>query len=319
VVFRPDGGLVALLDVTTTVAVGGKKGEIAVLRGLTSNGSDDPSFGGAGEVVLNVGEPDTTPTDLLEHRGRLWVSGATYSAADQNAFVARVESDGSGQRSRQFDFRGSYTGSDAILSLAGGMTMLSGPPETLVVVGHGTFTTGTQFAAGAFNGFDGDLAAASYGDVVAGGSNQYSLSSAEPDGPTSVAAIGSFISTSGNIDGSFATTRLLLDADKKCDLAIDVPTPLELTFVGRKGTAAQISVARRSGLRRDRRDTRANVRVGGDRACDRERRGLGLGAQLLHPDPHEHPGADCDDGDHARELQQQHLRREPHVRLLAAH
>ena len=36
--------------------------------------------------------------------------------------------------------------------------------------------------------------------------------------------------------------RLLLDADKKCDLAIDVPTPLELTFIGRKGTAAQISV-----------------------------------------------------------------------------
>lgn len=241
-VFRQAGGLAILLRVcmdgndTTCPA-------FPVLRGLRDDGTDDPAFGNAGEVVLPVEGSSVTPTGVLELRGRLWISGsAAMSATDGDGYVARVEADGSGLVTRRFDIRGTYTGTDMIDTSIGDLAVLSGPPETLVVVGDSQIAQGTNyFSAAAFYGFDGDLATAVQGDVVLEASSALSLNSASADGPRSFAASGLTLNQS-SIDLGLATTRILLDDDKKCDLALDVPTPLELTFVGRKGTAAQLSV-----------------------------------------------------------------------------
>lgn len=243
VVFRPGGGLVALMSVHLP-GVGADTNETSVLRGFTEDGSTDPSFGDGGETALAVGTPDTSAPGLMVHGNRLWVTGKTMSGVQQLAFLARTELNGTGLRFHQFEMRGKSSGSEALKSAGADLTVLSGPPETLVVVGSSvTPSSGLGgFAATAFTGFEGDfpngLSQATYVDS---GSNQTGLVSASAEGPYSLVAAGLLLNSS-SFDTSFATLRLLLDADKKCDLAIDVPSPLELTFVGRKGTAAQISV-----------------------------------------------------------------------------
>ena len=193
------------------------------------------------------GDPRHDAPGLMVHRGRLWVTGKTVERRrDRRAFVARVEADGTGLQSRQFDIRGKlHRHRRRRLSQAGDLTVLAGPPETLVVVGR-SVTTERQlgvFAAAAFNGFEGDLAPLRSARYVDGGSNQVGL--ARPRRPRRpVLGRGRRLTAQSVVVRHELTRRLrlLLDADKKCDLALDVPTPLELTFVGRKGTAAQISV-----------------------------------------------------------------------------
>ncbi|MDA0181624.1 hypothetical protein OJ997_15065 [Solirubrobacter phytolaccae] len=242
VVFRPGGGLAVLMSVHLP-GVGADTDETSVLRGFTEDGSLDPGFGDAGETALTVGSPDTSAPGLMLLRNRLWVTGKTMSGVQQMAFIARTEANGTGLQSRQFEMRGKSSGTDAIRSAGADLAVLAGPPEALVVVGSSvTPSSGLGgFAATAFTNFDGDLASAPASTYVDAGSNQTGLVSASAEGPYSLAAAGLLLNSS-SFDTSFATLRLLLDADKKCDLAIDVPTPLELTFVGRKGTAAQISV-----------------------------------------------------------------------------
>jgi len=242
VVFRSAGGLAVLIrscvDANDTGCAA-----VPVIRALREDGNEDPAFGAGGEISVPSPGQSLTPTALIEHRGRLWMSAtANMTAADGDGFIARVEADGSGLQTRRFDIRGTYTGSDMIDTSSGDLVVLAGPPETLVVVGDSQIAQGTNyFAAAAFYGFDADLAAAPQGDVVLEAQNALSLNGVAADGSNAVAASGLTLNQSA-IDLGLATTRILLDADKKCDLAIDVPTPLELTFIGRKGTAAQISV-----------------------------------------------------------------------------
>lgn len=243
VVFRPGGGLAVSVSYQTN-PVGNNTDEMSVLWGLGEDGSDDQTFGVAGEAALAVGDPDTSAPGLLVHRGRIWVTGKTQDGVAKQAFVARVDPNGTGLQSRRFEMRPKNSGvSEAIESSGRDLVVLAGPPETLVVVG-GTVTPNSglgAFAAAAFSNFEADLASAPMGTYVDGGSSQVGVLSAAPEGPYSLVATGLLLNQS-SFDTSFATMRFLLDADKKCDLAIDVPTPLELTFVGRKGTAAQISV-----------------------------------------------------------------------------
>ena len=97
--------------------------------------------------------------------------------------------------------------------------------------------------AAAFNGFDGDLGGGPYGDIVAGyARTQITLVIVAAAGRRAVRSPGHDRQQQHRLRTRVHAARLLLDADKKCDLALDVPTPLELMFVGRKGTAAQISV-----------------------------------------------------------------------------
>ena len=242
VAFRAGGGLALLMKVDSASS-GCASGETAVIRGLQADGADDLAFGSGGQVPLNVGDPATCAGGLIEHGGWLWATGITHTGVEQDAFLARVRADGTGLESRRFQMLGKSASTESVKSGGADLTLLAGPPETLVVVGSTILSSGGvgQFAAAAFNNLDGDLAAASYGDFVStAGSDQTGLVDVAPEGPYAAVAAGLLFASNG--DTSFATTRLVVDSDKKCDAAMDVPAPLELTFIGRKAASATIAV-----------------------------------------------------------------------------
>ena len=114
-----------------------------------------------------MGEPSTIPGGLLAYGGRLWATGSTKVGTDTDAFLARVEADGSGLASRRFDMRGTQIPADqAVVSGGGDLDVLPGASPTLVVVGSTTYNSRTFWSAAAFNNFDGDLAQAGYGDIL---------------------------------------------------------------------------------------------------------------------------------------------------------
>jgi hypothetical protein len=238
--WRPGGGVVALLQVATNADTN-VNNFITALHAFTASGADDATFSG-GDVVLGVGDPNTIPGGLLSFGGRLWVTGSTKVGADTDAFLARVEADGSGLASRRFDMRGAQIPAEQVVVSGGGdLDVLPGASPTMVIVGSTTYNSRTYWSAAAFTGFEGDLAQALYGDVLIP-TEEYGalLGVAAADG--ALAVTGSLLNVNGSFDTSFGTFRLLVDADKKCDLAIEVPQPLEAEFDGTRPLPATVRV-----------------------------------------------------------------------------
>ena len=239
--WRPGGGLVVLAQVATDPDTN-VNNYVAALRALTPSGADDPGFSEDGDLQLTVGQPNTIPGGLLAYGGRLWVTGSTKVGQDTDAFLARVEMDGSGLASRLFDMRGSQIpATQVVVSGGGDLEVLPDASPTLVVVGSTTYNSRTFWSAAAFNNFDGDLAQAGYGDVLIP-TDEYGALLGVQAADGALAVTGSLLNVNGNFDTSFGTLRLLVDADKQCDLAIDVPEPLEVEFRGDAPAAITIRV-----------------------------------------------------------------------------
>ncbi len=172
---------------------------------------------------------------MTEHGGRLYAAGSTQVGSDTNAFVARAEADGSGLQQRQFDMRGRLVGSgQAAISHAADLVVVPGTPATLVAVGAVQYTselgsTEIDWGAAAFNDFEGDLAQAGYGDIVVPAPGAGGLLSVAAGPNRSVAVTGRHIASS---DDGFGNARLLLDAEKECDLGVSVAEPAEIVFRG---------------------------------------------------------------------------------------
>ena len=231
VAFRPGGGLLALMQVATNAD--GLTSLVAVLHGFTETGADDTGFSGDGDLVLEVGEPNTIPGALRVHAGQLWVTGSTRVGADTDAFLARVEADGSGLQFRRFDMRGGRIAENqAVISRAFDLTVVPGVPNTMVVVGSVELDGRPFWAAAAFNGIEGPLAGAGFGDEVIPTTENADPPMGAAAGSGWVAASATLRTTSGAIETAFGTVRLLIDAEKRCDLAVEVPAPLELVFEG---------------------------------------------------------------------------------------
>src|SRR6185436_18111098 len=141
------------------------KKTISVVRGFHEDGSTDLGFGAGGETLVDVGGTDTLANRMLYRGGSLYLTGKAVYGVDQDAFVARTDAEGHALESRHFDFRGKAGGTDAVVSNALDLTFLAGPPATLVVVGSVGAADSSKWGAAAFNGLDGPLAAAGYGDV----------------------------------------------------------------------------------------------------------------------------------------------------------
>ena len=239
--WRPGGGLVVLAQVATDPDTNVNH-YIAALRALTPTGADDASFSDDGDVELTVGQPNTIPGGLIAYDGRLWVTGSTKVGTDTDAFLARLAMDGTGLSSRLFDMRGSQIAADQVVVSGGGdLDVLPGAAPTLVVVGSTTYNSRTFWSAAAFNNFEGDLAQAGFGDVLIP-TDEYGALLGVQAGDGALAVTGSLLNVNGNFDTSFGTLRLLVDAEKKCDLAIDVPEPLEAEFRGNAPAAITIRV-----------------------------------------------------------------------------
>ena len=235
VAWRPDGGIVALVEAESAPNV-----LHSTLYGLSLAGGLDPAFGGTGIVELGVGGPDTTAGGLLAAGGQLWIAGSTRTGNDTDAFLARIGIDGTGLQSRRFDYRGrAFTSAQGLISTGRDLALLPGPVPTIVVVGKVTGDTGSAWGAAAFNSLDGELAAAQTGDLTVGavGTGIAAVAAATADW---LAVAGTTEETTS--DTNFATARLLVDADKSCDLGLSVATPLEVIFNGARPGPAPLTL-----------------------------------------------------------------------------
>jgi hypothetical protein len=244
IAWRPGGtGPVALLDVTDDAAM-----HQSVLHAFTGKGADDPAFATDGERVLNT-TGDLAPASLIAYGGRLWAAATASSGTDADMVLARVNGDGSQPQLRPFDIR--VGGDDNVASRAADLTVLSGDPDTLVVAGsvHADPNQPEQWAAAAFNDLEADLQALATSDVVIRNADDAGSILGVAASPTgAIAASGSLQSWSNATsdwtgDTSFGMARLLVDAEKRCDLALTIIKPLEVTFVGLQGADLQLRVA----------------------------------------------------------------------------
>ena len=229
--FRPGGGLLVLAQVETNLADSINDYQ-AVLRGFSEvTGADDAAFNGTGSLVLPAGQPDTVPGGLMVYQGRIWASGATKVGTDTDAFIARLNPDGSGVETRRYDMRGTAIDSGQLVVSSGSdLDVVPGIVPTLIVTGSINYNSRPYWAAAAFNNLDGPLAAAGFGDFLLP-TDEYGAIvgvAASPDGWAAIA--GSLVDINASFDTSFGTARLLVDADKACDLALDVVAPLEMTM-----------------------------------------------------------------------------------------
>lgn len=241
VVFRPGGGIVALIQNETNPDASINDYQ-SVLHGFDDQGNDDARFSEDGDLVLPVGDPDTVPGGLMVYEDRLWVTGSTKAGQDTNAYLARVDAAGGGFESRQYDMRGSVIDAQTLVTSAGSdMAVVPGVTPTLVVTGSINYSSRPYWAAASFNKLSGPLAEMGFGDVIIPTDEYGAIVGVAVGGDGWVGIAGSLVDTQQNFDTSFGTSRLLIDADKRCDLSIDVPRPLEIGMV--PGGRAQVQVA----------------------------------------------------------------------------
>jgi uncharacterized delta-60 repeat protein len=242
--FRPGGGVMALVDADTNASAA-PDGDIAVLRAFTPDGRDDGSFGTQGELVLTPGSPDTVPSALLVHNGRYYVTGKTRPApgTDFDAFLARLDADGSGVVSRRFDMRGQVVpGGESPQSEGLALAVVPGVPTSLVVVGSVRYAfagdTREDWGAAAFNGFEGDLGAAGFGDLVLDTPNRVNRLTGVAAAGEGIAMVAGPLDAEPRPDGSvvqdtsFGNARFLIDREKRCNLSVKITAPLELVLRG---------------------------------------------------------------------------------------
>jgi uncharacterized delta-60 repeat protein len=236
-------GPVALVQVTDGAGI-----RTASMHAYTAAGTADPSFGTAGSVPITAGGSDTVPTGLISYGGRLWSTGTVKVGGDANAYLARTEANGSGLQTRMFDIRGSvFAASQAVTTQGLDLTVVPGDPDTLVVGGSTTTDKGSEWAAAAFNNLDANLSALQTGDVVIPVSGQGAIVGVSGMANGSVAATGSMLdysieSGTGTFDSSIGMARLLVDAEKTCDLSLTIPAPLELVFKGLSPASVKLTV-----------------------------------------------------------------------------
>ena len=227
-------GPVALVE----TAVGPADRHTALLA-FTDAGADDAAFGGGtGSVALDAGGTDTTAGGLLAYGGRLWATGSVTVDVDVDAYLARVDGDGGHPVARRFDMRGSvFPASQQVKSVGEDLTLAPGEPDTLVVGGSVFTDAGLEVAAAAFNLLDGELPALQMTELVIpvegqGAAVGVAGGSGGAVALTATARDFSLETNSGSDDLSIAMARVLVDAEKRCDLSLSVAAPLELVMRG---------------------------------------------------------------------------------------
>jgi hypothetical protein len=234
VAFRPGGGVVVLTQVEAAAT-----SSQWVLHAFDGAGHADAAFAGDGDLPLDVDPTDPTdqtaaptpgmpPTGaLISYGGWLWATGSTKTGVDTDTFLSRVAPDGSDLQSRRFDLRGNLTPA-ALVSAGADLAVMGGDTPTLVVVGSVRSDTTTEWAAAAFNRLGGAVADMGMGSIAIPASGNYGLAGVAA-GDGWLAAAGR-LTDSSTADSSFGTTRLLVDSEKRCNLALAVPSPLEIVM-----------------------------------------------------------------------------------------
>jgi hypothetical protein len=240
VVFRPGGGLLTFIQNETNPDAALNDYQ-AVVHAVDETGADDGRFSGDGDLVLAVGEPDTVPGGLMVYEDRVFAVGSTKVGGDTDAFLARMDAAGESLQFRRFDMRGQAIQPGVPVTSAGSdMAVVPGATPTLVVTGSINYSSRPYWAAAAFNNLGGDVASFGFGDAIIPTDEYGAIVGVAAGGDGWAAIAGSLVNTSENFDTSFGATRLLVDVDKRCDLAIDVPRPLEVGIA--PGNPATVTV-----------------------------------------------------------------------------
>lgn len=248
IAWRPGGdGPVALMDVTTP-----PDGihEVA-LHAFRADGSDDPGFNhGTADETFGTDGLNTVPSGLIAYGGRLWMTATiTLDAFDSDALLARVESDGTDLQQRRFDLPAKAD--QDVETKLNDLAVVPGDPDTLVVGGSMRKSTDTSvtWASAAFNDLGGRLADMPSGKLLLAPDPNYSSDTGivglAAAGPEAVAAVGHLLSArQDNLgDPSFGSARMLVDAEKRCDLSVAIASPLEVVFSGLGDAGIQVKVA----------------------------------------------------------------------------
>jgi hypothetical protein len=230
-------------------------GDAAKLRALEDDGDDDVLFSDDGELTLAPGGHAADPGGLTAYGGMFWMTGSVeVVTGDQDAFVARVDSAGSGLQSRLFDMRGTvFPANQQVSSHGQDLDVALGEPDTLVIGGSVVTDRGTEIGAAAFNGLAGALSAMQTGDAVIAVPGQ-GLAEGVAAGANGVVALAGTLTDfsletgSGSNDTSIGMARLLVDAEKQCDLSLAIAAPLELVL--RENAPAGVSLVARNGGQR---------------------------------------------------------------------
>ena len=155
---------------------------------------------------------------------------------DSDAWLARLAPDGTVLEARRFDIRGSaFASSQPVNTTALSLTLVPGDPDTLVVGGSTATDRGEDWSFAAFNGLDGPVSQL--------GSSQLVIPTPGEGGAESMAATAGAVSAVGTIsdfdpalggtgDLTIGMGRVLVDAEKRCDLALALVRPLELVMRG---------------------------------------------------------------------------------------
>jgi hypothetical protein len=248
IAWRPGGdGPVALMDVTT--APDGIH-EVA-LHAFRGDGSDDPGFNhGTADETFGTDGLNTVPSSLIAYGGRLWMTATiTVGAFDSDGLLARVEGDGTDLQQRRFDLPAKAD--QDVETKLNDLAVVPGDPDTLVVGGSMRKSTDTSvtWAAAAFNDLGGRLADMPTGKLLLAPDPNYSSDTGivglAAAGPETVSAVGHLLSArQDNLgDPSFGSARMLVDAEKRCDLSVAIASPLEVVFSGLGDAGIQVKVA----------------------------------------------------------------------------
>ena len=224
-------GAFANLGAGRGVDVAWPAGDPVVLR---QAGADSIVDGGAGFTDVTLA--GVQAGGLLAHAGRLWVAGTVVTDGNSDAYLARVGAAGGGAESRRFDMIGErYKEAPQVVDTVGSdLAVLPGDPDSIVVVGSASTDVVDRWAAAAFNGLDGPVTALPSTDYV------FDLGFTPSGRAASVAgrrdgvavAAGDLVDATADI----GMARLLVDADKRCDLTLAVVSPIELVMRGARSS-----------------------------------------------------------------------------------
>jgi hypothetical protein len=230
IAWGPDGPI-------ALVAIDGAQGDEASVLSINEN---DPLLGtsstGVGGQELGFGG-SVRPSALLVRDGTLWATGSVVANNDSDAWLARLAPNGTVLEARRFDIRGTaFASSQPVNTKALTLTLVAGDPDTLVVGGSTATDRGEDWSFAAFNALDGPVSALRSAELVVPVDGVGAAESIAA-GPGAVSAAGTLTdfdpALGGTGDLTIGMGRVLVDAEKRCDLALALVRPLELVLRGK--------------------------------------------------------------------------------------
>ena len=214
---------------------------------LVDAGDSEIAFDGASGVV---------PHALVSFDGAYWAAGTVTASGDSEAWLARAL-DGAAA-TRRFDIRGTvFAATQPVNTEAMSLTAVPGTPDTLVLGGSTSTDRGQEWSFAAFNELDrapADLQMSELVIPIAGQGGAQAVAGA------SLGAAGGVVSAAGTLTDfsperggtnglSIGQARVLVDAEKRCDLSLAVLSPVELVLRGTRTGVATVRVTN-NGTRR---------------------------------------------------------------------